>query len=208
MSPASTPSAAWIMRAEERSDATREPKISVGVPYGSRARLIMLYLQSEALKTINRSVELGKSLLNWLGKMGIPPSGKSIQSIREQAERIWLRPGGYAVAQALSEETLNSRRVALLKRTLLESQAQIDWLLTSEPELASVPSFAAADLARSQEEVINLRDRLVVMERQYTAALQRVEALEVSTIWRASLPFRTLVDGFRRTKASLTRAAR
>ena len=121
---------------------------------------------------------------------------------------VWLRPGGYAVAQALTEETLNSRRVALLKRTLLESQAQIDWLLTSEPTLASVPSFAAADLARSQEEVIELRDRLVVMERQYTAALQRVEALEVSTIWRASLPFRTLVDGFRRTKASLTRAAR
>ena len=64
------------------------PPISVGVPYGSRARLIMLYLQSEALKTNTRSVELGKSLRDWLGKMGIPPGGKSIQSIREQAERI------------------------------------------------------------------------------------------------------------------------
>ena len=120
----------------------------------------------------------------------------------------WLRRGGRADAQALSEETLHSRRVALLKRVLLEAQAQIDWLLTSEPELTSVPSFAAAALAKSQEEVINLQDRLVVMERKYAAAMQRVEALEVSTVWRASLPFRTLVNGFRRTKASLSRAAR
>jgi len=37
-------------------------EISVGVPYGSRARLIVLYLQSEALKTNSREVELGKTL--------------------------------------------------------------------------------------------------------------------------------------------------
>lgn len=35
--------------------------IPVGVPYGSRARLILLYLQSEATKTGNREVELGKA---------------------------------------------------------------------------------------------------------------------------------------------------
>jgi len=60
----------------------------VGVPYGSRARLIMLYLQSEALKTQSRDVELGESLRSWLTRMGIPPGGKSIGGVREQAERI------------------------------------------------------------------------------------------------------------------------
>jgi hypothetical protein len=34
----------------------------VGVPYGSRARLILLYLQSEALRTNSRDIELGRSL--------------------------------------------------------------------------------------------------------------------------------------------------
>ncbi len=34
----------------------------VGVPFGSRARLIMLYLQSEALRTKSREIELGRSL--------------------------------------------------------------------------------------------------------------------------------------------------
>lgn len=60
----------------------------VGVPYGSRARLIMLYLQSEALRTGSREIELGKSLRHWLGRMGITPGGKSISDVREQAERI------------------------------------------------------------------------------------------------------------------------
>ncbi len=60
----------------------------VGVPYGSRARLIMLYLQSEALRTNCREIELGKSLRDWLGRMGISPGGKSIADVREQAERI------------------------------------------------------------------------------------------------------------------------
>jgi hypothetical protein len=60
----------------------------VGVPYGSRARLIMIYLQSEALKTSSREIQLGKSLRDWLGRMGISVGGKSIIDIREQAERI------------------------------------------------------------------------------------------------------------------------
>ena len=62
--------------------------VSVGVPYGSRARLIMLYLQTEALRTGSREVELGRSLRAWLGRMGIPQGGKSIKEVREQAERI------------------------------------------------------------------------------------------------------------------------
>jgi hypothetical protein len=47
--------------------------VSVGVPYGSRARLILLYLQSEALRTNSREIELGKSLHAWLRRLEIHP---------------------------------------------------------------------------------------------------------------------------------------
>jgi hypothetical protein len=60
----------------------------VGVPYGSRARLILLYLQSEALRTSSRDIELGRSLHAWLGRLGIPIGGKSFKDVREQAERL------------------------------------------------------------------------------------------------------------------------
>jgi hypothetical protein len=62
--------------------------VAVGVPYGSKARLIMLYLMGKALETNCREVELGKSLRSWLEKMGIPQGGKSIRDVKEQAERI------------------------------------------------------------------------------------------------------------------------
>lgn len=62
--------------------------ISVGVPYGSRARLILLYLQTEAVRTNNREVELGRSLHAWLRRLEIPIGGKQMASVRDQAERL------------------------------------------------------------------------------------------------------------------------
>src|ERR1700749_4845137 len=55
--------------------------IPVGVPFGSRARLILLYLQSEALRTGSREVRLGRSLRDWFGRMGIVPAGKNITAV-------------------------------------------------------------------------------------------------------------------------------
>lgn len=59
-----------------------------GVPYGSRARLILFYLQTEAIKRNSREVELGRSMAQWLERMGIPVGGKAYADVREQASRI------------------------------------------------------------------------------------------------------------------------
>jgi hypothetical protein len=66
---------------------SQEAKL-VGIPYGSRARLIMLYLQKEALRTGRREVELGRSMRDWLQRLGVPQGGKSMAGVRDQAERI------------------------------------------------------------------------------------------------------------------------
>jgi hypothetical protein len=60
----------------------------VGVPYGSRARLILLYLQTEAVRNNSREVELGRSMREWLRRMDIGIGGKSYKDVREQAARI------------------------------------------------------------------------------------------------------------------------
>ena len=60
----------------------------IGVPYGSRARLIMFYIQSEAIRTGSREVRLGRSLNDWMVRMGIPVGGPAMATIRDQAERI------------------------------------------------------------------------------------------------------------------------
>src|ERR687894_350199 len=62
--------------------------VPIGIPYGSIARMILLYLQTQAVRTQSREVELGASMNAWLGAMGIPVGGKTYQVVREQAQRI------------------------------------------------------------------------------------------------------------------------
>ena len=61
----------------------------VGVPYGAKARLILVYLMSEGIKS--RTISLGRSMTAWIRSLGIPVTGGergSIRAIREQALRI------------------------------------------------------------------------------------------------------------------------
>jgi hypothetical protein len=60
----------------------------LGVPYGSIARLILLYLQTEAVRTGSPEVELGRSMNAWLGRMSLAAGGMTYRVVGEQARRI------------------------------------------------------------------------------------------------------------------------
>lgn len=87
----------WVRRSEQVTlmvepgrilrPGAAEPELT-GVPYGSRARLILLYLQTRALRSSSREVELGRSMREWLQRMGIPHGGKSYAEVRDQAARL------------------------------------------------------------------------------------------------------------------------
>lgn len=59
-----------------------------GVPFGSHARLILLYLQTQALRRDSREVPLGDSWRDWLHRMGLSWGGNTGRSVREQAELL------------------------------------------------------------------------------------------------------------------------
>lgn len=59
-----------------------------GVPFGSRARLIMFYLQTEAIRTKSPMVHLGTSLTRWMKNMNIPTGGKNFEQVRDQSRRL------------------------------------------------------------------------------------------------------------------------
>jgi SAM-dependent methyltransferase len=62
----------------------------------------------------------------------------------------WLGRGGAAVAASLTPQELAAQRLGLLKRALIETQVQIDWLLAGEPDLVPLPSRRAqAEFRRS-----------------------------------------------------------
>lgn len=60
----------------------------LGLPYGSYARFILLFLQSEAIRTGSREIELGRSMRVWLGSMGLSIGGTTYRLVNEQARRI------------------------------------------------------------------------------------------------------------------------
>src|SRR5271165_692315 len=106
-----------IVEAGSRIGPSDKP-IPLGVPFGSRARLILIFLQSEALRTGSREVELGRSLRHWFGRMGIPCAGKNIAAVRDQAERI--------SRCRLTFEYRNGRRVGMTNHSIVESALFVD----------------------------------------------------------------------------------
>ncbi len=66
----------------------RKKPILYGVPYGARARMILLFLQGQAVRTSSREIELGRSLSFWMEQMGIAWGGETAKAIRQQAARI------------------------------------------------------------------------------------------------------------------------
>jgi hypothetical protein len=75
------------LRLESGMDA--DDKV-VGLPFGAIARIILLYLQTEAVKTQSRDIELGRSMNHWLTTMGIDNGGKTYKLVREQSRRLSL----------------------------------------------------------------------------------------------------------------------
>src|SRR5271167_4461528 len=69
------------MLVESGRDRAGQP---LGLPYGSYARFILLFLQSEAIRTGSREVELGRSMRAWLGNMGLSIGGTTYRLIGEQ----------------------------------------------------------------------------------------------------------------------------
>lgn len=62
--------------------------VLMGVPYGARARMVLLYLQTQAVRTGSREVELGRSMRDWLERMGLSVGGETARALRDQAARI------------------------------------------------------------------------------------------------------------------------
>jgi hypothetical protein len=60
----------------------------IGVPYGSRARIILLYMQTEAKQTNSPEIELGANMFQWFEKMGIRAGGQQYKDVRDQVNRI------------------------------------------------------------------------------------------------------------------------
>jgi hypothetical protein len=56
--------------------------VTYGVPYGARARMILLYLQTQAVRTKSREVALGRSMRDWMERMGLSVGGETAHGLK------------------------------------------------------------------------------------------------------------------------------
>lgn len=70
-----------------RLDVAGKTKL-FGVPYGARARMILIYLITQAVRTNSREIALGRSMRAWLEAMGVAIGGETAKAFREQSMRI------------------------------------------------------------------------------------------------------------------------
>ena len=64
----------------------------VGLPYGSYPRLLLAWLTTEAVRTKSSTLYLGESLSEFMGKLGLLPTGGrwgTIPRLRDQADRLF-----------------------------------------------------------------------------------------------------------------------
>lgn len=73
------------MLVESGHDADGHP---IGVPYGAKARMILCYLQTEAIRKNSRRIELGGSMRAFMRRMGMSVGGASYRVMGEQTRRV------------------------------------------------------------------------------------------------------------------------
>ncbi len=59
-----------------------------GVPWGSRGRILLIHLMTQAVRTNSREVTLGRSAKHALERMGLAYGGESAKAIRDQGARL------------------------------------------------------------------------------------------------------------------------
>jgi Plasmid encoded RepA protein len=59
-----------------------------GIPYGTKSRLILMYLNSFAIQNQSKVVDVGKSMSEFIKELGLSVQGNTIREVKEQLRRI------------------------------------------------------------------------------------------------------------------------
>ena len=103
----------------------------VGVPYGPKSRLIMIFLQTEGVRS--RTVPLGKNLSAFLRSLGVPNTGGprgAIAQVKEQFTRI--AGSIFTLTWDGGGETVDFTNAQIVERGRLWRMSSTDWSATVE----------------------------------------------------------------------------
>jgi hypothetical protein len=158
---------------EGQDEHAAEEEDYVGVPYGAKARLILIYLQTEGLKS--RVVHLGDNLSAFLRSLGVPRSGGprgAIGQVKEQFTRI--------AGSTFTLKWDNGSGVTDISNTQIVDGARL-WNISSSDWSATV------DLSEKFHQ--HLREHAVILDKRAVAHLQHNSmGLDLYSLFAYRLP--------------------
>lgn len=80
--------AALRVRAGEAFDEETGEWVQLGLPYGPKPRLILAYLNTEALRTQSADIEVEQSLTAFVERVGLSKDGRTIRTVKDQLGRL------------------------------------------------------------------------------------------------------------------------
>jgi hypothetical protein len=109
-----------------------------GLPYGAYPRLILIWMTTEALRTGERKLELGRSLSSFMGQLGLQCTGGhwgTIPRFRDQMERLF----GAAISTRWKSQQ-NSQNHIAGSNLLFAEEFDLWWTPEKLPRTPSVQS--------------------------------------------------------------------
>ena len=128
--PHSKPSESVFKRRNGAFSLTMLADPDVGLPYGTKPRLLLAWLTTEAVRTGERVLTLGPSLSAFMAELGLVPTGGrwgSITALREQTKRL------FACSILTTHETEERWRMASVK---IADKAELWWNPTQPAQTA------------------------------------------------------------------------
>lgn len=80
-------------------DKNNNPK-SIGLPYGTKPRLVMAFIATEAVRTRSQEIVLGNSLSQFMQRLDLTPTGGrwgTIPMLKEQMKRLFHQRSLFSV---------------------------------------------------------------------------------------------------------------
>lgn len=76
------------VRAGEAFDPNAECWVEIGLPFGAKPRLVLAYLNGEAMRAGSPEVEVEDSLTAFVQRIGLSNDGRSIRTVKDQLSRL------------------------------------------------------------------------------------------------------------------------
>lgn len=152
----------------------------VGLPYGPRARLLMLHLCSLAVKQQSRVVEVDRSFTAFCKSLGISITGRNLRAVRDQIRRM------SAVSMRLALNT--GKDLVVFQGMMFDGlRAEMPLHADQEPLWSSEVRFSQAFYDSLQKHAVPLDLRAIKALRHSARGLD-IYCWLASRLWRVKKP--------------------